>query len=135
MEIRKADSIPSREGPDDWFTGSVRVEMLFQAKAPSRLAGANVTFQPGARTVWHTHPLGQHLVVTSGTGWVQRQDGPVEVVRAGDVIWFPPGEKHWHGASASEAMSHLAMQEELDGEAVEWLEKVSDRDYGSGKEA
>lgn len=133
MEIKRAESIASQQGPAEWFTGSVRVDMLFQAKAPSRVAGASVTFEPGARTAWHTHPLGQHLVVTSGTGRVQEENGPIREVRAGDVVWFPPGVKHWHGASPTDAMTHLAIQEAQDGSAVEWLEHVSDEEYGAEK--
>ncbi|WP_165069987.1 (R)-mandelonitrile lyase [Paludisphaera rhizosphaerae] len=129
MEITRAGSQPSNKGPADWFTGSVRIDMLFQPKAPARAAAAHVTFEPGARTAWHTHPLGQTLIVTSGCGWVQKQGGPVEEVRPGDVVWFPPGEKHWHGASPTTAMTHIAVQEALDGKMVEWLEKVEDEQY------
>ncbi len=129
MEITRSDSLPSMAGPEDWFTGTVQVDMLFQAHDPARAAGASVTFEPGARTAWHTHPLGQTLIVTSGLGWVQREGGPIEEIRPGDVVWFEPGEKHWHGASATTAMSHIAIQEEKDGTAVEWLEKVSDEEY------
>ncbi|MEJ2216897.1 MAG: cupin domain-containing protein [Gemmatimonadota bacterium] len=133
MEITRKDSLPSMPGPEDWFTGTVRVDGLFQAHEPARAAGASVTFEPGARTAWHTHPLGQTLIVTSGLGWVQREGSPIEEIRPGDVVWFEPGEKHWHGASATESMSHIAIQEELDGKAVEWLEKVSDEEYEAGK--
>jgi quercetin dioxygenase-like cupin family protein len=129
MEIKRNSSRQSTKGPSDWFTGGVRVEMLFQANAPARTAGANVTFEPGARTAWHTHPLGQTLIVTAGVGWVQRQGGLVEEVQPGDVVWFPPGEKHWHGASATTAMSHIAIQEALDGKVVDWMEKVTDEQY------
>lgn len=129
MEIHRVGSRPSIEGPTDWFTGRVRIDPLFDASAPARGYGASVTFEPGARTAWHTHPLGQTLIVTAGCGWVQREGGPVEVIRPGDVVWFPPGEKHWHGATATTAMTHLAIQERLDGEAVEWMEKVSDNQY------
>jgi len=129
MEITRSDSLPSMPGPEDWFTGTVQVDMLFQAREPARAAGASVTFEPGARTAWHTHPLGQTLIVTSGVGWVQREGGPIEEIRPGDVVWFEPGEEHWHGATPDTAMSHIAIQEELDGTAVEWLEKVSDEEY------
>ena len=129
MDIKRSGSRPSGKGPADYFTGSVRVDPLIEAKEPARVRGAHVTFEPGARTAWHTHPLGQTLIVTSGLGWVQRQDGPVEEIRPGDVVWFEPGEKHWHGATAITAMSHIAIQEALNGGAVEWMEKVSDEDY------
>jgi quercetin dioxygenase-like cupin family protein len=129
MEITRVGSQPSAKGPAEWFTGTVRIDALFQAKAPARAAGASVTFEPGARTAWHTHPLGQTLIVTAGCGWVQREGGPVEEVRPGDVVWFPPGEKHWHGAMPSTAMTHIAIQEGLDGKVVDWLEKVSDGQY------
>ena len=129
MKITREDSRPSMEGPEDWFTGNVQVDMLFQAPDPARAAGASVTFEPGARTAWHTHPLGQTLIVTSGQGRVQREGGPVENIGPGDVVWFEPGEKHWHGAMPGRGMSHIAIQEELDGSAVEWLEKVSDEEY------
>jgi quercetin dioxygenase-like cupin family protein len=132
MEITRAGSKPSGKGPADWFTGSVRVDPLFTAPAPARVGGAAVTFEPGGRTSWHTHPLGQTLIVTSGVGWVQREGGPVEEIRPGDVVWFPPGEKHWHGATATTAMTHIAIQEVLNGTAVEWLEHVSDDQYGIG---
>ncbi|MDB6117069.1 MAG: hypothetical protein JWO08_850 [Verrucomicrobiaceae bacterium] len=129
MDIQRSGSKPSAKGPSDWFTGTVRIDPLFQASAPARVAGASVTFEPGARTAWHTHPLGQTLVVTCGCGWVQREGGPIEEIRPGDVVSFPPGEKHWHGATATTAMSHLAIQEQLDGKAVDWLEQVSDEQY------
>jgi quercetin dioxygenase-like cupin family protein len=132
MDIRHAGSRPSGKGPADWFTGTVRIDPLHQATAPSRVGAALVTFEPGARTAWHTHPLGQTLIVTAGCGWAQREGGPVEVIRPGDVVWFPPGEKHWHGATATTAMSHIAMQESENGSPVTWLEKVSDADYGAG---
>lgn len=131
MNITRNGTQPSAKGPSDWFTGAVRVDPLFQVGEPTRVAGASVTFEPGARTAWHTHPLGQTLVVTSGSGWVQREGGPVEEIRPGDVVWFPPGEKHWHGASATTAMTHIAIQESLDGKVVEWLEHVSDKSYQS----
>ena len=130
MEIKRNDTRPSSKGPADYFTGTVRVEPLFEATAPARVRGANVTFEPGARTAWHTHPLGQTLIVTAGSGLVQRLGGPIEEIHPGDVVWFPPGEKHWHGASPKTAMTHIAIQEALDGKTVEWLEKVSDEQYG-----
>ena len=117
------------KGPADWFTGTVRIDPLFQATAPARVAGASVTFEPGARTAWHTHPLGQTLIVTAGCGWAQREGGPIEEIHPGDVVWFPPGEKHWHGASPTTAMTHIAIQENLDGKVVDWMEKVSDEQY------
>ena len=129
MEIKRSGSQPSSKGPADWFTGTVRIDPLFQAKEPARAAGNSVTFEPGARTAWHTHPLGQTLIVTAGCGRVQRWGGPIEEIRPGDVIWFPPGEKHWHGAAATTAMTHIAIQEQLDGKAVDWMEKVSDEQY------
>ncbi|MDI1319305.1 MAG: cupin domain-containing protein [bacterium] len=129
MEIKRAGSIPSNKGLADWFTGEVRIEPLFQSGAPARVVGASVTFEPGARTAWHTHPLGQTLIVTAGCGRAQREGGPVEEIRPGDVVWFPPGEKHWHGAAPTTAITHLAIQEALAGKAVDWLEKVSDEQY------
>lgn len=132
MEIKRAGSRPSARGPADWFTGAVRVDPLFEAADPARVAGACVTFEPGARTAWHTHPLGQTLIVTSGLGWAAREGGPVEVIRPGDVVWFPPGEKHWHGATATTGMTHIAIQEKLDGATVEWLEHVTDEQYRAG---
>jgi quercetin dioxygenase-like cupin family protein len=123
----------STKGPADWFTGNVRVDPLFQAPDPARVAGAHVTFEPGARTAWHTHPLGQTLIVTSGAGWVQREGGAIEEIRPGDVVWFEPGEKHWHGATAINGMTHLALQERLDGKVVEWLEQVSNEEYPGGR--
>jgi quercetin dioxygenase-like cupin family protein len=129
MEIKRVGSQPSNKGPADWFTGTVRIAPLFQAGAPARVAGACVTFEPGARTAWHTHPLGQTLVVTAGCGWARREGGPIEEIRPGDVIWFPPGEKHWHGATATTAMTHIAIQEQLDGKMVDWLEKVGEDQY------
>src|SRR6267142_1721463 len=131
MEIKRSGSQPSGKGPADYFTGSVRIDPLFQAPDPARVVGASVTFEPGARTAWHTHPLGQTLVVTAGKGLAQRRGGPIEEIRPGDVIWFPPGEKHWHGATATTAMTHIAIQERLDGKTVEWMEKVSDEQYGA----
>lgn len=129
MHISKNGTEPSTKGPADYFTGTVRVDPLFQADAPARVAGASVTFEPGARTAWHTHPLGQTLVVTAGLGRGQTWGGPVEEIRPGDIVWFPPGEKHWHGASPATAMTHLAIHERLDGKAVEWLEHVTDDQY------
>ena len=130
MEIKRSGSQPSGKGPVEYFTGAVRVDPLFEAPDPARVRGASVTFEPGARTAWHTHPLGQTLIVTSGLGWARRWDGPVEEIRPGDVIWFPPGEKHWHGASPTTAMTHSAIQEALNGKVVDWMEKVSDDQYG-----
>ena len=129
MEIKRAGSQASTRGSSDCFTGTVRVDSLFQAPAPARVSGAAVTFELGARTAWHTHPLGQTLVVTAGFGRVQRWDGPIEDIRPGDVIWFPPGERHWHGASPTTALTHIAIQEQLDGKNVEWMERVSDDQY------
>jgi len=129
MKIARSGSQPSARGPADWFSGTVRIDPLFTAAAPARAAGAAVTFEPGARTAWHTHPLGQTLIVTFGFGRVQRQGGPVEEIRAGDVVSFEPGEKHWHGASPTTAMQHIAIQEALDGKAVDWMEQVSDEQY------
>ena len=129
MKITRAGSQPSLKGPETWFTGTVRIDPLFQTEAPARGAGATVTFEPGARTAWHTHPLGQTLIVTAGLGWVQREGGPVEEIRPGDVIWFSPGEKHWHGASPTTAMTHIATQEGLDGKVVDWMEHVTDEQY------
>ena len=131
MKIARAGSRPSGKGPADWFTGTVRIDPLFTAPAPARVAGAHVTFEPGARTAWHTHPLGQTLIVTSGLGRVQREGGPIEEIRPGDVVWFEPGEKHWHGASPATAMTHIAIQEALDGKPVDWMEHVSDEQYGA----
>jgi quercetin dioxygenase-like cupin family protein len=129
MEIRRVGSQASAKGPADWFTGNVRIDSLFEAPEPARLRAARVTFERGARTAWHTHPLGQTLLVTGGVGWAQRWDGPIEEIRPGDVVWFPPDEKHWHGATATTSMTHIAIQEALDGKAVEWMEKVSDEQY------
>ncbi len=131
MEITRNGSRASTKGPADWFTGTVRIDPLLATEPPARVAGAVVTFEPGARTAWHTHPLGQSLIVTAGLGWVQREGGEVTEIRPGDVVWIPPGEKHWHGATATTAMTHIAIQEALDGKAVEWLEHVSDADYGA----
>ncbi|RWC03503.1 cupin domain-containing protein [Mesorhizobium sp.] len=131
MKITRVGSQPSGPGPADYFTGAVRIDPLFQASEPARVGGASVTFEPSARTAWHTHPLGQTLIITAGLGRVQREGAPVEEIRPGDVVWIPPGVKHWHGASATTAMTHLAIQESLDGKPVEWLEKVSDEQYRS----
>jgi quercetin dioxygenase-like cupin family protein len=129
MDIKRSGSQPSGKGPADWFTGTVRIDPLYAATAPARAAGNAVTFEPGARTAWHTHPLGQTLIVTFGCGRVQREGGPVEEIRPGDVVWFEPGEKHWHGASLTTAMQHIAIQEALDDKAVDWMEQVSDLQY------
>ncbi len=131
MEIKRCGSQPSGRGPAEWFTGTVRIDPLFTAPEPARVAGASVTFEPGARTAWHTHPLGQTLIVIAGCGWVQREGGSVEEVRPGDVVWFPPSEKHWHGATETTAMTHIAIQEQLEGKAVDWLEHVRDEQYSS----
>jgi quercetin dioxygenase-like cupin family protein len=135
MEIKRAGSQPSTKGHADWFTGTVRIDPLFKTEAPARVAGASVTFEPGARTAWHTHPLGQTLVVTAGFGRVQRWGGPIEEIRPGDVVWIPPGEKHWHGAAPATALTHIAVQEQLDGRMVEWMEQVSDGQYLAGQDA
>ena len=132
MEIKRAGSQPSGKGPRDWFTGAVRIDPLHSPPDPVRVGMPLVTFEPGARTAWHTHPLGQTLIVTTGCGWVQREGGPIEEVRPGDVVWFQPGEKHWHGATATTALTHIAIQEALDGRAVDWMEHVSDEQYGAG---
>ena len=129
MDIKRSGSQPSGKGPGEYFTGTVRIDPLVEAPDPARVVGASVTFEPGARTAWHTHPLGQTLIITSGLGWAQHEGGAVEEIRPGDVVWFPPGEKHWHDASATTAMTHIAIQEALDGKVVEWLEKVSDEQY------
>jgi len=129
MDIKRAGSSPSTKGNADWFTGAVRVDPLFQTVPPARVGAAKVTFEPGARTAWHTHPLGQTLIVTEGFGLVQREGGPIEEIRPGDIVWFPPQEKHWHGASPTTAMAHIAVQETLDGKTVDWMEQVSDEQY------
>jgi len=129
MKITRPGSTPSAKGPEDYFSGTVRLDKLFQAEEPGRVQGVSVTFEPGARTAWHTHPLGQTLIVTSGLGRAQREGGQMEEIRPGDVIWFAAGEKHWHGASPDVAMTHLVIQEALDGVVVDWLEKVDDADY------
>jgi quercetin dioxygenase-like cupin family protein len=135
MEIKRSGSQPSAKGPAEWFTGTVRIDPLFDAPVPARAAGASVTFEPGARTAWHTHPLGQSLIVTSGMGRTQRWGGPVEEIRPGDVVWIPPGEKHWHGASPTTAMTHIAIQEKLDGKPVDWLEHVTAEQYEGRSDA
>ena len=129
MDIKRSGSQPSGTGPAEYFTGAVRIDPLFEAPAPARAVGASVTFEPGARTAWHSHPLGQTLIVTAGRGQVQRWGSPIEEIRPGDVIWFPPDEKHWHGATATTAMTHIAIQEQLDGKTADWMEKVSDEQY------
>lgn len=130
MEIKRSGSQPSAKGPSDWFTGTVRFDPLFQSPDPARASIVSVTFEPGARTAWHTHPLGQTLIVTAGCGWAQREGGQIEEIRPGDVIWFAPGERHWHGATPKTAMTHIAIQERLNGKAVDWMEKVTDAQYG-----
>jgi quercetin dioxygenase-like cupin family protein len=129
MQITKTGSQPSAKGPAEWFTGAVRIDAPFQREAPARVSGATVTFEPAARTAWHTHPLGQTLIVTAGAGRVQHWGGPVEEIRPGDVIWIPPGEKHWHGAAPTTAVTHIAVHERLEGKTVDWLEHVSDEQY------
>jgi quercetin dioxygenase-like cupin family protein len=129
MEITRISTQPSAKGPEDWFTGAVRIDYLFNANEWRRGAAASVTFEPGARTAWHTHPLGQTLIVTSGVGWVQREDKPIEEVHPGDIVWFEPNEKHWHGATATNGMTHVAIQENLNGKVVDWMEKVTDEQY------
>ena len=129
MDIKGVGSRPSRKGPAEYFTGTVRIDSLFEAHDPARAVGSNVTFEPGARTAWHTHPLGQTLIVTAGCGLAQRWGGRIVEIRPGDVIWFPPGEKHWHGATATTAMTHIAIQEQLDGKTADWMERVSDEQY------
>jgi quercetin dioxygenase-like cupin family protein len=129
MDIKRSGSQPSGKGQAEYFTGTVRIDPLFQANDPARAVGASVTFEPGGRTAWHSHPLGQTLIMTAGCGLVQRWGGSVEEIRPGDVVWFPPGEKHWHGAMATTAMTHIAIQEQLDGKTADWMEKVSDEQY------
>lgn len=129
MEIKKNGTQPSGKGPEEYFTGNVRVDPLFEAPAPARVRGASVTFEPGAHTAWHTHPLGQTLIVTSGCGWVQSEGGPKREIRPGNTVWCPPNERHWHGATPTTAMTHIAIQEALDGKVVDWMEKVSDEQY------
>ena len=132
MNITRVGTQASTKGSPDWFTGTVRVDPLFQAPDPAFVVGASVTFEPGARTAWHTHPLGQTLIVTAGLGWVQREGGSIEEVRPGDVVWFEPAEKHWHGASPATAMTHIAIQEKLNGKVVDWMEHVTDEQYRKG---
>ncbi len=134
MEIKRSGSQPSGTAPAEYFTGAVRIDPLHQAPAPARVVAASVTFEPGARTAWHSHPLGQTLIVTAGCGWVQRWGGPVQEIRPGDVVWFPPDEKHWHGATATTAMTHIAIQEQRDGRTADWMETVSDEEYLAGPE-
>ena len=129
MEIKRNGTQAARRGPAEYFTGNVRVEPLFQSPGPAQFAGASVTFEPGARSAWHTHPCGQTLIVTAGCGWAQREGAPVEEIHPGDVVWFSPGEKHWHGATLTTAMTHIAIQEKLKGKVVDWLEQVSDEQY------
>jgi quercetin dioxygenase-like cupin family protein len=129
MDIKRNGSQPSARGPAEYFTGTVRIDQLFKAPEPARTSGASVTFEPCARSNWHTHPLGQTLIVTSGCGYVQSWGGPIRVIRPGDVVWCPPREKHWHGASPTTAMTHIAIQEELNGKVVDWMEKVTDEQY------
>ena len=132
MDIKRSGSQSSTNGSAEYFTGSVRIDPLFQANDPARAVGASVTFEPGSRTAWHAHPLGQTLIVTIGCGLVQRWDGPIEKIHPGDVVWFPPGEKHWHGATSTTALTHIAIQEQLDGKTVDWMEKVSEEQYQGG---
>jgi quercetin dioxygenase-like cupin family protein len=129
MEVKRIGSQPSVKGPGEWFTGAVRIDRLFEAPNPGRVLGASVTFEPGARTAWHTHPVGQTLIVIAGSGWAQRWGGPREEIRPGDVIWFSPAEKHWHGATATTGMTHIAIVEKLDGKSTDWMEQVSDKQY------
>jgi quercetin dioxygenase-like cupin family protein len=132
MDIKRSGSRPSGKGPAEYFSGTVRIDPIIEAPDPARVRSASVTFEPGARTAWHTHPLGQTLIVTAGCGWVQLDGGPVEEIRPGDVVWIAPGEKHWHGATATTAMTHIAIQEALNGKPVEWLEHVADDQYRAG---
>jgi quercetin dioxygenase-like cupin family protein len=134
MDIKRSGSQPSTKGSTEYFTGAVRIDPLFQANDPARAIGASVTFEPGSRTAWHSHPLGQILIVIAGCGLAQRWDGAIEEIRPGDVVWFPPSEKHWHGATSTTAMTHIAIQEQLDGKTAEWMEKVSDEQYQLGSQ-
>jgi quercetin dioxygenase-like cupin family protein len=133
LDIKRVGTQASGKGSADWFTGAVRIDPLFQAPAPALVSGASVTFEPGARTAWHTHPLGQTLIVTAGAGWAQQEGGPIQDIHPGDVVWFAPGEKHWHGATSTTAMTHIAIQEKLDGKVVDWLEHVTDEQYLKGR--
>jgi quercetin dioxygenase-like cupin family protein len=133
LDIKRNGSQPSTKGGSEYFSGTVRIDSLFKADNPARAVGASVTFEPGARTAWHTHPLGQHLIVTAGRGIVQRWGGPAEEIKPGDVVWIPPGEKHWHGATTTSAMTHIAIQEQLDGKTAEWMESVTDDQYSSAQ--
>jgi quercetin dioxygenase-like cupin family protein len=133
LNIKRVGTQASGKGPADWFTGTVRIDPLFQAPDPALVSGASVTFEPGARTAWHTHPLGQTLIVTAGAGCAQLEGGPIQDIHPGDVVWFAPGEKHWHGATSTTAMTHIAIQEKLDGKVVEWLEHVTDEQYLKGR--
>ena len=135
MEIKRGGSQPSAKGPEAYFTGTVRIDAPFSGSDGARVSGATVTFEPGARTAWHTHPLGQTLLVMSGFGRVQREGGPIEEIRPGDIVWFAPGEKHWHGAAPNYAMTHIAIAEALDGKVVDWLDKVTDEQYGASRES
>src|SRR6187551_2215067 len=135
VDIKRSGSRPSAKGPADWFTGTVRIDPLFDGPQPARAAGASVTFEPGARTAWHTHPLGQTIIVTTGCGRAQCEGGAIEEIRPGDVVWFPPGVRHWHGAAPATAMTHIAIQEALDGKVVEWLEQVTDDQYRGSHES
>src|SRR5271155_2473786 len=132
MEIKRIGSQAAAKASAEWFTGTVRVDPLFQAPDPARVQGASVTFEPGSRTAWHTHPLGQTLIVTAGCGWAQREGGPIEEIRPGDVVWFSPGEKHWHGAMPTTSMTHIAIVEQLDGKSADWMEQVDDKQYQGG---
>ncbi|MCS3729032.1 (R)-mandelonitrile lyase [Bradyrhizobium betae] len=132
MRITRSGAQASASGPAEYFTGTVRIDAPFAGEDPARIGGATVTFEPGARTAWHTHPLGQTLIVTSGLGWVQREGGPIEEIRPGDIVWFAPAEKHWHGATPATAMTHIAIAEKLNGSPVDWLEKVTDAQYAAG---
>ena len=134
MDIKRSGSQPSTKGSTEYFTGAVRIDPLFQANDPARAVGASVTFEPGSRTAWHSHPLGQFLIVIAGCGLAQRWDGAIEEIRPGDVVWFPPGEKHWHGATSTTAMTHIAIQEQLGGKTADWMEKVSDEQYRLGSQ-
>ena len=133
MEIKRCGSQPSGKGPAEYFTGTVRIDAPFNGQEPARVGGATVTFEPSARTAWHTHPLGQFLIVISGLGWAQREGGPIEEIRPGDIVWIAPGEKHWHGATSTTAMTHIAIAEKLNGSPVDWMEKVTDDQYLAGR--